>query len=62
MMLACSVVYMQLPEKGIWPYILAMSTNQAILGSSNKLDIIKCVKPSVVQDEETVFDCKTFGG
>ena len=39
-----------------------MSTNQAILGSSNKLDIIKCIKPSVVQDEEIVFDCKIFGG
>ena len=33
-------------------------SDQGILWSSKKSNIIKCTKPSVLQDEETNFDCK----
>ena len=37
-------------------------TDQGILRYSKKSDIIKCIKPSVVQDEEIIFSCKIFDG
>ena len=36
--------------------------DQGILRTSKKSDIIKCIKPSVVQDKEIVFNFKIFDG
>ena len=37
-------------------------SDEGILRPSKKSDIIKCIKRSVVQEEEIVFDCKIFDG